>query len=115
MDMVLDILSWAAIIIGSAFSIIGAIGMIRLPDVFCRMHGVGIIDSMGIGMIFLGLALQTGFNLTLVKLAMVLLFVLFTSPTATHALARAARYGGVEPRLDQPDKSAKKEAGPSNT
>jgi multicomponent Na+:H+ antiporter subunit G len=112
MGLVLDILSWAAIIIGSVFSIIGAIGIIRLPDVFCRMHGAGIIDTMGVGMIFLGLALQTGFNLTLAKLAMILLFVLFTSPTATHALARAARYSGVEPELDMP---AKKEADPSNT
>ncbi len=112
MAMVLDILSWAAIIIGGVFCIIGALGMIRLPDVFCRMHGAGIIDTMGVGMIFLGLALQTGFNLTLVKLAMVLLFVLFTSPTATHALARAARYGGVEPKMYEP---AKKEADPSNT
>ncbi len=112
MALALDILSWAAIITGGAFCIIGAVGMIRLPDVFCRMHGVGIIDTMGIGMIILGLALQTGFNLTLAKLAMILIFVLFTSPTATHALARAARYGGVEPQLDKP---AKKETDQSNT
>lgn len=107
MAVVLDILSWAAIAVGGVFCIIGAVGMIRLPDVFSRMHGVGLIDTMGLGMIFLGLALQSGFTLTLAKLGMVLLFVLFTSPTATHALARAARYGGVEPMTAEPADSNK--------
>ena len=97
MQTVLDILSWMAILSGGAFCIIGAIGIIRLPDVFCRMHGASIIDTMGLGLILLGLALQTGFTIGLVKLAMIFLFIMFTSPTGTYALSRAALYAGIDP------------------
>jgi multicomponent Na+:H+ antiporter subunit G len=97
MQAILDILSWASIVAGGVICIVGAIGMLRLPDVFCRMHGASLIDTLGIGLILLGLALQNGFNLGLAKLALIFLFVLFTSPTATHALARAALYAGLDP------------------
>lgn len=97
MDTVLDVLSWISIVAGGAFCIVGAIGLLRLPDVFCRMHGASIIDTMGLALILLGLALQNGFNLGLAKLAMIFVFVLFTSPTATHALARAALYAKIDP------------------
>jgi multicomponent Na+:H+ antiporter subunit G len=97
MQDIIDILSWASIVAGGAFCIIGAIGMLRLPDMFCRMHGAGIIDTMGLALILLGLVLQNGFNLGLAKLAMIFLFILFTGPTASHALARAAIYAGVDP------------------
>ena len=97
MEMLLDILSWACIVSGGVFCVIGAYGMITLPDVFCRMHASSIIDTLGLGLILAGLALQTGFTLGLAKLAMIFLFILFTSPTATHALARAALYDGVDP------------------
>ncbi len=96
-----DALSWACIVTGSAFAIVGAIGIIRLPDVFARMHGAGLIDTMGAGLILLGLAIQAGFTLITVKLLLILLFLLFTSPTTTHALARAAQIGGVIPMVKQ--------------
>ena len=123
MDAVLNILSWASILAGSALCIIGAIGLIRLPDVFCRMHGAGIIDTLGIGLIILGLAFQAGFTLVLAKLGMIVIFILFTSPTATHALSRAALHGGIKPETSDgsvPDPTIdptaeKKEAGSSKT
>ena len=107
MELVLDVLSWSSIISGGAFCIIGAIGLIRLPDVFCRMHSASIIDTMGLGLILFGLALQTGFTLGLAKLAMIFLFILFTSPTGTHALARAALYSGVNPEASTKSKPKK--------
>ena len=61
-----------------------------------RMHGASLIDTMGVGMIFLGLMVQAGFTLVTVKLLMICAFVLWTTPTATHALARAARVSGIE-------------------
>lgn len=97
MDLVLDILSWACIAVGGAACIIGSLGLVRLPEVYCRMHAAGIVDTAGIGFILLGLALQTGFTLGLAKLAMILVFVLLTSPTTCHALCRAAAYSGVHP------------------
>lgn len=97
MEIILHILSWAAIVTGSIFCVIGAIGVIRLPDVYCRMHAAGIIDTAGIGLIFLGLAFQAGWTLALAKLVMIVIFILFTSPTSCHALCRAAAYSGVHP------------------
>jgi len=107
MDQVIDLLSWGLLLAGVVFCLIGAIGIIRLPDMFARMHGAGIIDTLGIGLIFLGLMLQAGLNLILVKLVLILVFVMFTSPTATHALARAALRSGVEPRLIERGSSPK--------
>jgi len=116
MELVLDIISWICLISGSIFALIGAIGIIRLPDVYTRMHGGGIIDTLGIGLIFVGLLLQAPDWITGVKLGLILTFVFFTSPTTTYALARAAIYGGVKP-LEKKDLDAGKTEGvvPSNS
>jgi multicomponent Na+:H+ antiporter subunit G len=97
---VTDILSWIFIIIGSVFLLIGGIGVLRLPDVFTRMHAAGITDTLGADAIIIGLIIQAGPNLVAIKLALMLLFVFFASPTATHALAQAALSVGVRPKLD---------------
>ena len=55
-----DVISWACIIVGAVFAIIGAVGILRLPDVFSRMHGAGIIDTLGAGLILVGLMFQAG-------------------------------------------------------
>ena len=68
-----------------------------LEGVDAVVHAAGIIDTVGIGLIFLGLAFQAGWTLVLAKLAMILVFILFTSPTSCHALCRAAAYSGVHP------------------
>ncbi|MDA1089186.1 MAG: monovalent cation/H(+) antiporter subunit G [Proteobacteria bacterium] len=98
MDIVLEILSWGLLAVGSVFLIIGGIGLIRLPDVFARMHGAGIIETMGAGAVLSGLMIQGGLSIVTIKLVLIVIFILFTSPTATHALARAALHGGVRPR-----------------
>ena len=97
MDMVLDIVSWACLVSGSVFALIGAIGVIRLPDVFARMHGAGIIDTLGAGLLLVGMMFQAGFTIVTIKLIMIVAFILFTSPTTTHALSRAALNGGIVP------------------
>jgi multicomponent Na+:H+ antiporter subunit G len=96
---VLEALSWVCLIGGVAFALIGAVGMLRFPDVFSRMHAAGIIDALAAGLVLLGLGLQAPSWLVAVKLLLVYVFILFTSPTATHALARAALNGGVKPML----------------
>lgn len=97
MAVVLDVLSWASILVGAFFCIVGSYGLIRLPELYCRMHAAGVVDTAGIGFILLGLALQAGWTLALAKLLMILLFVLLTSPTTCHALCRAAAYAGIHP------------------
>lgn len=97
LDFALDLLSWAFILGGAFFSVVGAIGILRLPDVYSRMHAAGIIDTFGIGLILVGLMFQATAWIVAMKLGLILAFVFFTSPTTTYALARAALDGGVDP------------------
>ena len=100
MALAIDILSWLCLLAGALLGVTAGIGLVRLPDLFTRMHAAGIGDTLAAGLIFLGLALQVGFTLNLVKLVLIMIFIIFTSPTSTHALAKAALHGGVKPRLD---------------
>jgi len=100
MAIILEIASWGLLIVGSVMLIIGGIGINRLPDVFSRMHAAGLIDTMGACSILIGLMLQAGLTIISIKLVLIVVFLLFTSPTTTHALARAAVNAGVLPRLD---------------
>lgn len=100
MTLVLDALSWILLLLGGGFAIIGGIGLVRLPDLFSRMHGAGITDTLGAGSVLSGLMLVSGASLITVKLAAVLIFLLLTSPTATHALARSAIAEGIRPWTD---------------
>jgi len=105
--MLLDIASWALVIIGGAFCITGGIGLLRMPDFFTRMHAASIIDTLGAAFILFGLMLQAGFSLVTVKLIAIGVLLFFTSPVSTHALARAALARGVEPALAKGDPSSK--------
>ena len=96
-----EILSWACIILGSFFCIVGGIGLLRLPDLFSRMHGAGITDTLGAGLIITGLMFHSGLTLVSAKLFLIVLFLYLTSPTSTHAVAKAARLAGIEPLLDK--------------
>ncbi len=98
-SVVIDIASWALIIAGSVFLVIGGIGALRFPDFFTRQHAAGITDTGGAGFLIAGLLLQGGLSLVSVKLIFILLFFFFTSPTATHALAQAALSSGLKPKL----------------
>lgn len=97
--LLVDLLSWALLLTGSFFCLVGSFGMLRMPDVFTRMHAAGVIDCMGVGGIVAGLVLQAGFTLVAAKLVIILLLVLITSPVATHALAQAALHDGIKPLL----------------
>jgi multicomponent Na+:H+ antiporter subunit G len=95
----LDILSWICLVAGGVFCVIGALGLVRMPDFYTRMHAAGITDTVGAWLMLLGMILQAGFTLIAVKLVMIGLLLLFTSPTATHALAKAALARGLKPLL----------------
>lgn len=97
MAAALDVLSWIFVAGGSFFAVTGGVGVLRLPDVYTRLHASGMTDTMGAGLILTGLMFQAGLTLITVKLALVLLFLWLTSPVATHAVARAALHQGVEP------------------
>ena len=97
MSALLDILSWALLLSGSAFVLVGGIGIMRLPVLYTRMHAASLTDTLGTLLILGGIMLQAGLTLATIKLAAILLFLLLTSPTASNALASAAILSGVQP------------------
>lgn len=108
MSIFFDVVSWSLLIIGGFMCFSGGVGIHRFPDFFSRMQAASITDTLGSALILIGLAIQTDWQLTvLVKLALILLFILFTTPTASHALAKAALHGGLRPMLGKSsDKSS---------
>ncbi|MBC6441595.1 MAG: monovalent cation/H(+) antiporter subunit G [Rhodobacteraceae bacterium] len=98
MGLVADILSWACLIGGSFFTITGALGIVRLPDFWARLHASGVAESGGMILIILGLCLQAGWGLVTVKLIIIGIFLFITGPTSTHAIANAALVTGWRPK-----------------
>ncbi|MGE0630021.1 MAG: monovalent cation/H(+) antiporter subunit G [Hyphomicrobiaceae bacterium] len=100
-SLVIDLLSWPLIVAGSIFIVIGAVGMVRMPDVYTRMHAASVIDTLGAGLLILGLVLQAGLSLNALKLLILLALIFFFGPVVTHALAQASLHEGVEPLLSE--------------
>lgn len=113
MSMVLDLLSWLLILGGSFFCLTAGLGLLRLPDFFCRTHAGGVMDSLGMGLLFAGMALQAPDYIVVIKLVFIYIFVLLTGPAAIHALARAAVHSGEIPLL--PNAKDNSEDSPSNS
>ena len=100
-----DLASWGCLLAGSFFSVVGGLGLLRLPDFYSRIHGGGITDTLGAGLVLLGLMLRAGDGFLVFKLVMILFFLLIASPTSAHALCKSARAHGVEPLLaDEEDR-----------
>jgi multicomponent Na+:H+ antiporter subunit G len=89
-EILIQGLSWILLLTGGAFGVIGGLGLLRFPDFYTRLHAAGVTETLCAILIILGLVLQAGFSLLTIKLVLILLFLLFTAPTASHALARAA-------------------------
>ncbi len=95
MSVIVDILSWPCLVAGGFFSVVGALGLVRMPNFYTRMHAASVIETLGAGLILFGLVLQAGLTLITAKLLIIGLLIFFTSPTATHALAKAALTRGL--------------------
>ncbi|MEN6543179.1 monovalent cation/H(+) antiporter subunit G [Parvibaculum sp.] len=100
-----QVASWLSLGVGAAFLLIGALGVLRLPDFWSRIHAAGIIDTAGVSFITLGLMLQAGFSLVALKLLLIAVFIFITGPTATHAIANAAFAAGLRPVAFKGDES----------
>ena len=101
--LVVDIASWFLFVVGGLAVLTGGIGVLRLPDVYTRMHSAGITDTMGAGLFVLGMMLQAPDWLVAVKLFLILVFLAFTGPTSTFALAHAAITSNIRPILADGD------------
>lgn len=93
------LLSGGFILTGTFFVLAGAFGVIRMPDFFTRIHAAGMTDTMGAEFILIGLIIQAGISLLSLKLLLVAFLLFVASPTATHAIANAAKISGLKPQL----------------
>ena len=89
----------ACALLGSGFFFIftGALGILRLPDFFTRLHAMGKSDTLGVALMVLGTAVLEGATLNGLKIVLIIFFVGLANPTATHALGRAAYRSGLVP------------------
>lgn len=97
MNLAIDMASWLLLTAGGCLMAASGLGLVRLPNLFARIHAGGLADTGGAALLILGMALQAGWTLVTVKLILVGIFLFFTAPTASHALAHAALLGGVDP------------------
>jgi multicomponent Na+:H+ antiporter subunit G len=88
--IILDLLTWLTLLGGVFFIGVGSAGLLRMPDFYTRLHAAGIIDTLGAGLILIGLMFQGGWTQVTIKLILILLFLWLTSPTSTHSLVKAA-------------------------
>ncbi len=99
LELLIQSASWVLLVVGSVFVVIGAVGLLRMPDIYTRLHAASLIETLGAGCLLLGLMLQAGATLVTLKLVAIFLLFLFTAPVATHAVAQAALHQDIQPRL----------------
>ena len=97
LDALINVASVISLILGIFFILTGSIGILRLPDVFARIHAAGMIDTAGSAFIILGMILQSGLSLITAKLVFIGIFIFFTSPITGHVTANLARKKGLIP------------------
>ena len=93
---IINVISTIFILAGLFFIIAGTIGLIRLPDFYSRMHATGKCDTLGEGLVIMGLIIYNGLNFISVKLLFLVIFIFVVNPVATHAIARAAYKVGLQ-------------------
>ena len=114
LDLLREALGWLLIGGGGLLFLIGAIGFLRMPDVFTRMHAASVAETAGAGLMLIGMMVMAGLSLVTAKLALLLAFLWFSGPVATHAIARAALQAGVKPHLGETAGAGQSEPHASN-
>lgn len=94
---IIEVISTIFILCGLFFVVVGTIGLLRFPDFYTRMHATGKCDTLGEGLIIIGLVIYQGFDLISVKMLFLAIFIFVANPVATHAIARKAYKVGLEP------------------
>lgn len=92
-----EVIAAILICVGGFLMLTTALGVVRFPDFYSRLHAGGKGDTAGQGLVLVGLILIAGFDLVVVKLTLIILFVFVFNPTATHALARGAWINRLRP------------------
>lgn len=107
METLMSISSALFLFIGSFLCVSGGVGILRFPDFYTRMHAVGVTETLATAMILIGLMLQNPGGIVDLKLIIIMLMTFFISPTASHALAKAAMNNGLMPVLDKQEDNEK--------
>jgi multicomponent Na+:H+ antiporter subunit G len=90
MELIMQTIIFLFLVAGVFFFVVGVAGLLRLPDVYCRLHATTKCDTLGAGLILFGLALHAGVSVDSAKLLLMILFIWLTNPTASHIIAQAA-------------------------
>ncbi|WP_435067105.1 monovalent cation/H(+) antiporter subunit G [Haloplanus sp. C73] len=96
----LEIVAALLVVVGTFFGFVATVGIIRLPDLYSRLHAASKSDTLGSVLSLAGIALVLGLRTESLKLVFLLVFLFLTSPTAAHAIARAGKEQDVEPAGD---------------
>ena len=97
MDTLITLISAVFIFTGAFFIFVAAVGIVRFPDFYARIHPAGKCDTTGQALVLFGLIIFEGCSLVSLKLLIIVLFIFMVNPAATHALANAAYTVGVKP------------------
>ncbi len=98
--MILEIVMYAGgiiLLIGAGFTLLAAIGVLRLPDLYTRMHAASKAGAVGGGLILLAVALLSQDTAVALRALLGVIFLLITTPVAAHLLARASYLSGYKP------------------
>lgn len=98
---IITVICWLLALGGTFFILVGAIGMLRAPDVYTRIHAASITDTGGASLIIFALCLYAAFitqePMVVIKLLLTYFFIMFTGPTASHAVAKTALMNELDP------------------
>lgn len=92
--MVINIVSSIFIFAGVFFFLVGVVGLLRFPDVYTRLHATTKCDTLGAGLMLLGLAIQ-GELVVAGKLILIIVLIWIANPTAAHVIGKASYYSGI--------------------
>jgi multicomponent Na+:H+ antiporter subunit G len=91
-----DVIGYILIVAGILFDIFGCVGLVRFPDVYNRLQAATKCVTLGTVLLLLGVAIVSGIGAMAAKALVCAAFILMTSPTAAHAIAKGAYASGVE-------------------
>ena len=103
MTAILELTSSLCLLLGGVLCITGGVGLLLMPDFYSRVHASGVTETLAAPLLLIGLLLQMEWSLDMVKVVMILILVLATNPTATHAMAKAALHLRLQSRTVAPD------------
>ena len=111
MILVQQVIAIILVVGGLFFLTVSAVGLLRFPDFYSRLHAVGKSETLGAILLLAGLAIYNGWELSTIKILLILVFVLIASPTATHAISQAALHSGLQPWTRKKKKAKQKDKG----